>query len=134
MFFLSLSFGILYQMVIQVQDLITIFHWNLNNISAHNFAKVQLLQAYLAVHKFDIVCISETYLNFGFSFDDDNLDIPGHTMVRADYPANSKHGSVCMYCKNCLPLKVLDIRFLHESIAFILRIGDKLCSFIFLYR
>ena len=39
-----------------------------------------------------------------------------------------------MYFKNCLPLKVLDIRFLHESITFELRIGDKLGSFISLYR
>ena len=39
-----------------------------------------------------------------------------------------------MYYENCLLLKVLDIRFLHESITFDLRIGDKLCSFIFLYR
>ena len=112
----------------------TICHWNLNNISAHNFARVQLLKAYLAVHKFDIVCLSETYLNSSFTFDDDNLDIPGYIMVRADHPANSKCGGVCMYYKNRLPLKVLDIRFLHESIAFELRIGDKLCSFISLYR
>ena len=44
----------------------TICHWNLNSISAHNFAKVQLLKAYLAVHKFDNVCLSETYLNSCF--------------------------------------------------------------------
>ena len=55
-------------------------------------------------------------------------------MIRGDHPANSKREGVCMYYKNCLPLKVLDTRFLHESIAFELRIGDKLCSFIFLYR
>ena len=55
-------------------------------------------------------------------------------MVRADHLANSKRGGVCMYYKNCLPLKVLDIRFLYESTAFNLRIGDKLCSFISLYR
>ena len=53
----------------------TICHWNLNSISAHNFAKVQLLKAYLAVHKFDIVCLSETYLNSSFPFDDDILKI-----------------------------------------------------------
>ena len=40
----------------------TICHWNLNSFSANNFAKIQLLKAYLAVHKFDIVCLSETYL------------------------------------------------------------------------
>ena len=41
---------------------------------------------------------------------------------------------VCMYYKKCLPLKVLDIIFLHESIVVDLQIGDKLCSFISLYR
>ena len=55
-------------------------------------------------------------------------------MIKADHLANSKRGGVCIHYKNCLPLKVLDIRFLHESIAFELRIGDKLCSFISLYR
>ena len=112
----------------------TIYHWNLNRTSVNNFAKVPLLKAYLAVLKVDTVYLSETYLNPSFLFDDDNLDIPGYIMVRADHPANSKRGGVCMYYKNCLPLKVLDIRFLHESIAFELRIGDKLCSFISLYR
>ena len=74
-----------------------ICHWNLNSISAHNFVKIHLLKAYLAIHEFDIVCLSETYLNSGFPFDDDNLDIPGYIMVRADHPANSKRGGVCMY-------------------------------------
>ena len=100
----------------------------------HNFAKVQLLKAYLAVHKFDFECLSETYLNSSFPFDDDNLDIPGYIMIRDDHRANSKCGGVYMYYKNCLLLKVLDIRFLHESIAFDLRTGDKLCSFISIYR
>ena len=112
----------------------TIYYWNLNSISAHNFAKVQLLKAYLAVHKFDAVCLSETYFNSCFCFDDENLDITGYIMVRADHQANSKGAGVCMYYKNCLPLKVLDIRFLHESIAFDIRIGGKLYSFISLYR
>ena len=42
-----------------LNDHFNICHWNLNCISAHNFAKVQLLKAYLAVHNFDIVCLSE---------------------------------------------------------------------------
>ena len=112
----------------------TICHWNLNRIFDHNFSKVQLLKAYLAVHRFDIVYVSETYLNSSFPFDDNNLDIPGYIMVRADHPDNSKCGGVCMYYKNFLLSKVLDILFLHESIAFELRIDDKLCRFMFLYR
>ena len=96
----------------------TICHWKLNSISAHNFAKVQHLKAYLAVHKFDIVCFSQTYLNSSFPFDDDNLDIQGYIMTRVYHPANSKSGGACMYYKNSLSLKVLVIRFFHESIAF----------------
>ena len=112
----------------------TICYCNLNSISAHNFVKVQFVKAYLAAPKFDIVCLFETYLNSSFPFDDDNLDISGYIMVRADHPANSKREGVCMYYENCLPLKVFNIRFLHESITFDLRISDKLCSFISFYR
>ena len=57
-----------------------------------------------------------------------------YILIRAHHPANSKSGGACMYYKNCLPLKVLGIRFFHESIAFDLRIGDKLRSFISIYR
>ena len=30
-------------------------HWNLNSIRAHNFAKLSLLRGYVSVHKFDII-------------------------------------------------------------------------------
>ena len=106
-----------------LNDHFTICHWNLNSIFAHNFAKVQFLKAYLAVHKFDIASLSETHLNSSWTYP---------AISRSDNPAHSKRRSVCMYYKNCLPLKVLDIRFLQESIAFDLQIGDKLCSFIYL--
>ena len=69
------------------------FHWDLNAIYAHNFVKVQLLKAHLAVHKFVIICLSETYLNSSFPFDDGNLDIPSYIMIRVDHPANTKRGA-----------------------------------------
>ena len=69
----------------------------MNSISACHFLDVQFLKAYLAVHKFDILCFSETYLHSSFPFDDDRWDIHGYIMVRADHPANSKRGGVCMY-------------------------------------
>ena len=33
-----------------------------------------------------------------------------------------------------MPLRVLDIQYLHECINFELKIGDKLCNFVALYR
>ena len=39
---------------------LSIWHWNLNSIAAHNFAKLVLLKAFNSIHKFDIICLSET--------------------------------------------------------------------------
>ena len=36
-------------------------HRNLNSICAHNFAKFSLLEAYVSVHKFDIIYLIETF-------------------------------------------------------------------------
>ena len=38
-------------------------HRNLNGSAAHNFMKMSLLQAYNAINRFDIICLSETYLD-----------------------------------------------------------------------
>ena len=52
---------------------LSISHWNLNSLVAHNFTKVALLKAYLFVQRFDIFCISETYLNSSITEDDNSL-------------------------------------------------------------
>ena len=57
---------------------LTICHWNLNIIAAHNFIKVVLLKAYHSVHEMEIVCLSETYIDFSDPTDDDNLQIYGY--------------------------------------------------------
>ena len=46
-------------------------YWNLNSIAAHNFIKMSLLQAYNAIHRFDIICSSETYLDNSYHTDND---------------------------------------------------------------
>ena len=93
-----------------------------------------LLRAYIAVHKFDVICLSETYLDSTVASDDENLEITGYNLVRSDHPANTKRGGVSLYYKNCLPLTVLDIQYLDECMNFELKIGDKLCTFVALYR
>ena len=70
------------------EESLSIFHWNLNSISAHN---------YLVFHKFDIICLSETYLNSSNSPDDETLEISGYNLVCYDHPLKSKRGGVCIY-------------------------------------
>ena len=116
----------------KITQTLSICHWNLNSICAHNFAKLSLLRAYVSVHKFDIMCLSETYLDS--SIDDENLEILGYYLIRSDHPSNKKRGGICIYYKNILPLKVTGVRLLEECITFDLIISNKLCSFVALYR
>ena len=106
----------------------SICHWNVNGICAHIFAKLSHLRAYLSVHKFDIICLSGTYLDS--SIDDGSLEILGYYSIRSDHPFNKKRGGICIYYKNLLPLKVTAARLLEECIAFHLIISNKLCSFV----
>ena len=112
----------------------SICYWNLNSISAHNFIRFSLLCTYISINEINIICLSETYLDLSVSSDNDNLELPGYNLVRADNPTNTKRGGVCIYYHNSLPLKVIDIQFLNECINFEIRIGGKLCSFLCLYR
>ena len=75
----------------------SICHWNLNSIAAHNFSKVSLLSVYNKIHNYDIICLSETYLNHNTLFNNDNLKILGYELIRVDHPLNQKRGGIYIY-------------------------------------
>ena len=112
----------------------SVCHWNLNRISAHNFSKVSLLNAYTSLHSFDIICLSETYLDSSILSHYPNLEVQGCDLIRVDHPSNVKRGGVCIYYKNHLPLKLTNINFLHECLTIELHIKNKLCVLDALYR
>ena len=60
------------------------------------FIKISLLKTYIATHKVDIICLSETYLDSSISNDDENSEIPGYDLFRADHPSNTKQRGVCI--------------------------------------
>ena len=92
---------------------LSICHWNLNSICAHNLIKLSLLRAYISLDKIDR-CLSETYLDSSIPSDNENLELPGCNLVRANNPTNTKRGGVCIYYHDSLPLKVIDIQFLND--------------------
>ena len=67
-----------------------ICQWNLNSVSPHNYIKLSLLKAYISTHKFDVICISETYFSSDTSTVNENLEIKGYTLIRSDHPSNTK--------------------------------------------
>ena len=60
----------------------SVCHWNLNSITAHNYLKISLLRAYISLHNFDVVCISEIYLDFTTALDNENLAITRYNLLR----------------------------------------------------
>ena len=55
------------------KDCLSICHWNLNSISAYYSSKLFLLNSYNSLHKSDIKCLSETYLDSNTPLNDHNL-------------------------------------------------------------
>ena len=98
------------------KEYFSICHWNFNSISAHGFYDYSwlfLLKVYIVLHKFDFICLSETCLDSTIPYDDDKLQIPGNNFILSDHPSNTKRGIVCIYYKSSLPLRVIDIGYLH---------------------
>ena len=90
-------------------DSFSICHWNLNGISAHNYTKISLLTAFVLVHNFDIICLSETYVNSETSTDDQNLEIPGYYLLCTGQHFNNKREAICLFNRTTPPLIVLNI-------------------------
>ena len=96
--------------------------------------KVSQIQAFNLVHKFDILCISETHLDFSVSKDDNALSIEGYSILRADNPSNAKSGGVCIYYNDKISVKQMSKIILPECLASKIVIGKKKRYVITLYR
>ena len=114
---------------------IALCHWNLNGITVNNFVKISLLEAYNAVHDFDIICLSETFLNSEYQLDEPRLGLQGYAMIRSDHPSGTKRGGVCIYYKEHIPfVNRSDITFLDECVVGEIRVNSKKCFVTCLYR
>ena len=74
----------------------------------------------------DVKCLTETYLDSSVLVDDDNLQIPGYNSVLAGHASSTKCGGILIYHKNFLPIKLIDVKYLRESLKFQLIIGRKI--------
>ena len=55
--------------------------WNLNSIAVQNFVKLSQLEAYNTLHSYDLICLSETWLNSTTSIDSNDLSLKGYTYI-----------------------------------------------------
>ena len=90
----------------QKPNYLSVCHWNLNSLTAHNFSKLAQLQAYNSIYKYGFVCLSETYL----------IEVEGYKVIRADHPDNIKRGGVYIYYKESLPVRVINTTYFKEDL------------------
>ena len=79
----------------------TIF-WHLRGNSSYNVIQT----AYNIIQNYDVICISETYLDS--TIRDNDLSISGYNLIRVIikyHPNNIKQGSICLYFKESLKLR-----------------------------
>ena len=65
---------------------------------------------------------------------DPSLEVQGYNLIRADLLSNVKRVGVCIYYKNHLPLKLINISVLRECLTIELSIKNILCVLVALYR
>ena len=112
----------------------TCCHWNVNSLTAHNMVKLSSIAAYNTIHKYDFICISETYLDSSVPTDDRDTLINGYNLIRADHPSNTKRGGVCIYYRESLAVQLVETNYLSECLLCEVSINNKKGYVAVLYR
>ena len=80
------------------------------------------------------ICLSETYLDSSITSDHVCLDLEGYQLVRADHPNNVKRGGICIYYRESLPVRVINLPYLQEALRLELNDQNKKIIISSLYR
>ena len=108
----------------------SIFNWNLNSSSAHDFSKLTQLKAYDSIYKYDFICLSETHLDSPIP--DNLIDIKGCKLICVDHPDNIKRGGVSIYYKESLSVQVISLPYFKESLFLEMSSNKKSNGFCYL--
>ena len=112
-----------------------LFHWKLNSICAREGIKIPLIEAYNAVHKFDVFAFSETMLGSSISDEDIYISCFSKEVYRMDHPSSNKFGGVSLYFRENLSVKRrTDLELLQEIIVSEIHIKRKKIILVAIYR
>ena len=111
---------------------LSLCHWNLNSLSAHNFSKLTQLKAYTSTYKHDFICLSETYLDS--TIPDSLLEIDGYSLICSDHSNYIKRGETCIYYKESLPVRAINIPYLKEALLSEMTYNNKKVIVFIIYR
>ena len=84
-------------------------HWNVNSLLAQNMCEISQIEAYNPLYNYDFICISETFFGSSILEGDQNFQVNGYQLIRADHPSNTKRGGVCIYHKESLGVRLVKL-------------------------
>ena len=114
-------------------DTLNFCTWNLNSITAHDFLRVSLMEAYNSVYNYDLIGIVETHLDS--TIDEERLALDGYSFHKENHPQNVKRGGVGLYVKDSLPSKNRpDLVTLPECVVCEIQLKKKKYFFVVVYR
>eukprot|EP00111_Clytia_hemisphaerica_P003579 TCONS_00010225-protein len=120
---------------VERDNTLSVCHWNLNSVWVDNFAKIAQITASLNVHKFDIFCVGESFLDSSIETDDLRLKIDNYELLRSDHSSNSKMGGVCLYRRVGIFVEERpDLSSLDECLVCEVNSGTKKLFLCLLYR
>ena len=104
---------------------LTCCHWNVNGLTAHKMIKKSLIEACNANHKYDFICISETYLDSSVTDNNKEPAMEGCSFISADHPRNVKKGGVDIYYKESIAVEIISINFFSECLLCEVAVTNK---------
>ena len=78
------------------------------------------------------MCLSQTYRDS--SIPDSLLEIDGYNLIRSDHPNDIKRGGICIYFKEILPVRVINIPYLKEALILEMTYNNKRVLVSVIYR
>ena len=90
--------------------------WNLNSLSAHDYFRVSLINAYNSVYNYNLIGIVETHLDS--TADESKLALNGNSFLRSNHPQDLTRDGVGLYVKDTFQARNrLDLVTIHECIV-----------------
>ena len=99
-----------------------------------SLSKLSLLAACNSAYRYDIIGISESFLDSTISHDDNIIHIEGYNLIRADNPDNIKRRGVCLYFKKGLSLRKIELYHITEFLLCEVNVKGQLDFIIVSYR
>ena len=106
---------------------------NLNSISAYDFIRVSLLEAYNTAYSYDMIGIVEMHLDG--DIDMDILNLNSYYFINSNHPQNRKRGGVGIFIRESFPYRrKSELEILPECIVSEFHINRRKYFFVVLYR